>query len=348
MKAVLYENFLIRPVLCDVLDPEPSIDGVVLEVRATGVCRSDWHGWVGHDPDIKVPHVPGHELAGVVVATGAGVRHWQIGDRVTVPFVCGCGDCTECHRGDQQVCRSQYQPGFTHWGSFAEYVAIHRADLNLVRLPDWLDFDLAASFGCRFTTSFRAVVDQGRLRAGEWVVVYGCGGVGLSAIMIARASGARVVAVDISPRSLELARELGAEVTIDANGQANLPEAVIEVTGGGAHLSLDALGSINTCLDSILSLRRRGRHLQVGLMAGEHAAPSIPMGRIISYELEILGSHGMQTHRYDAVFGMLATGKLQPGRMIERRISLSESIESLVGMNQFRSAGITVITSFGS
>ena len=343
MKAIIYEQFSVRPEFLEVPDPEPSPDGVVLEVRATGVCRSDWHGWVGHDPDIRVPHVPGHELAGVVVAKGANVRHWEIGDRVTVPFVCGCGDCAECHRGDQQVCRAQYQPGFTHWGSFAEYVAIHRADLNLVRLPDWLDFDVAASLGCRFTTSFRAVVDQGRVGAGEWVVVYGCGGVGLSAVMIASASGARVVAVDIAAESLALARELGAEVVIDAQGKT-VPEAVVEVTGGGAHLSIDALGSVGTCVDAIRSLRRRGRHVQVGLMAGEHADPPLPMGRVIGYELEILGSHGMQAHRFPAVFGMMATGRLDPGRLIKRRIGLAESIEALVRMDRFESSGVTIIT----
>ena len=347
MKAVLYEDFAVRPVLCELPDPTPAPDGVVLKVMATGVCRSDWHGWVGHDPDIRVPHVPGHELAGVIVAKGAQVRHWQLGDRVTVPFVCGCGDCADCHRGDQQVCQSQYQPGFTHWGSFAQYVALHRADLNLVRLPDSLSFDVAASLGCRFTTSFRSVVDQGRVSAGEWVVVYGCGGVGLSAVMIASAAGARVVAVDISAANLALARELGAEVAIDATRHSDLPGAVIEATAGGANLSIDALGNVRTCVDAILSLRRRGRHVQVGLMAGEHSAPPIPMGRVIAYELEIMGSHGMQAHRYHAVLGQIAAGTLHPERLIQRRITLAESIDALINMDSFGSHGVTVITEFG-
>jgi alcohol dehydrogenase len=348
MKAVVYEQFGERPQLLEVPDPVPARGGVVLQVMATGVCRSDWHGWMGHDPDIRLPHVPGHELAGVVVEVGEGVCHWQVGDRVTVPFVCGCGKCLECHRGDQQVCRAQEQPGFTHWGSFAEYVAIQRADLNLVRLPDGLDFEVAASLGCRFTTSFRAVVDQGRVEAGEWVVIYGCGGVGLSAVMIAVASGARVVAVDIMPANLALARECGAEVTIDATKQANLPVAVIEATRGGAQLSIDALGSVRTCLDAIDSLRRRGRHVQIGLMVGEDAAPPIPMGRVIAYELEILGSHGMAAHRFEAVFGMMASGRLQPERLIGRRISLAESIEALVEMDRFTSPGVTVISAADS
>ena len=168
MRAVLYEAFSSPPRIVEVPDPAPEAHGVVVRVMATGVCRSDWHGWKGHDPDIRLPHVPGHELAGVVEATGKDVRRWKAGDRVTVPFVCGCGECPECRSGNHQVCEAQFQPGFTHWGSFAQYVSIHRADINLVRLPDALDFTTAASLGCRFVTSFRAVVSQGRVSAGEW------------------------------------------------------------------------------------------------------------------------------------------------------------------------------------
>ena len=217
MKAVLYEAFSQPPQLTNVPDPTPEAHGVVVRVMATGVCRSDWHGWVGHDKDITLPHVPGHELAGVVEAVGRDVRKWKRGDRVTVPFVCGCGECPQCQAGHQQVCDHQFQPGFTHWGSFAEFVAIHRADLNLVALPENLAFDTAASLGCRFATSFRAVVDQGRTSAGQWVAVHGCGGVGLSAVMIANALGANVIGVDIADDKLALARELGAVATINAN-----------------------------------------------------------------------------------------------------------------------------------
>jgi len=198
MKAVLYEAFAKAPSLVTVPDPVPAPHGAVLKVEATGVCRSDWHGWMGHDSDIVLPHVPGHELAGTIVATGKTVTRWKAGDRVTVPFVGGCGACPECHAGHQQVCHNQFQPGFTHWGSFAEFVGIHQADLNLVALPENMGFATAASLGCRFATSFRAVVDQGRTKAGEWVAVHGCGGVGLSAIMIATAVGANVIAVDIA------------------------------------------------------------------------------------------------------------------------------------------------------
>lgn len=346
MKAVVYEQFSTPPSIQQVPDPAPAPHRVVVKVMANGVCRSDWHGWMGHDPDIRLPHVPGHELSGVVEAVGKDVTKWRIGDRVTVPFVGGCGTCPECHTGNHQVCDAQFQPGFTHWGSFAEYVGIHYADVNLVALPDTLTFDTAASLGCRFVTSFRAVVDQGRVSAGQWVAVHGCGGVGLSAIMIASAAGANVVAVDISEQALALARQLGAVATVNANQVADVVEAVVEITQGGAHVSLDALGHPTTCFNSISNLRKRGKHIQVGLMLADHSTPAIPMSKVIANELEILGSHGMQAHRYGAMLAMIQSGKLAPEKLIGRRITLEESVQALVNMDKFEGVGVTVVTEF--
>lgn len=346
MKAVLIEAFSQKPKLATLADPTPVEGGVIIKVEATGVCRSDWHGWVGHDKDIELPHVPGHELAGVIAETGPNVKNWKVGDRVTVPFVGGCGSCPQCHAGHQQVCDDQFQPGFTHWGSFAEYVSIHRADLNLVALPEVMDFATAASLGCRFVTSFRAVVDQGQAKAGQWVAVHGCGGVGLSAIMIAHALGAQVVAVDIAQDKLDLARSLGASVTIDASTVANVPEAIRDATQGGAHVSLDALGHPQVCYNSVLSLRKRGKHVQVGLLAGDQASPALPMSRVVADELEILGSHGMQAHRYDAMLAMIEAGKLKPELLVGEKISLEKSIDVLVNMDRFQGVGTHVITEF--
>ncbi len=201
-------------------DPAPPDDGVVLEVGATGICRSDWHAWMGHDPDVAPPHVPGHELAGTVVAVGADVRGIREGERVTVPFCLGCGRCGPCRAGETQICDDDYQPGFTGWGSFAEYVALPHAELNLVRLPAALGFVEAAALGCRFMTAYAAIAVHGRPAEGDWVAVHGCGGVGLSAIMVAVARGAGVVAVDVDEATLELARSLGAAHTVDARATA--------------------------------------------------------------------------------------------------------------------------------
>ena len=241
MKAAVYEGFQQPISIKNMSDPKPADDGVVVKVTATGLCRSDWHGWMGHDSDIELPHIPGHELAGVIAETGKSVRNFKVGDRVTVPFVCGCGSCGECISGNHQVCDRQSQPGFTHWGSFAEYVALDYADTNLIKLPEEISDVTAATLGCRFITSFRAVVAQGKVSAGQFVVVHGCGGVGLSAIMIANALGAQVIGVDISDDSLKMAKSIGDSTVINANNHLNIIEHIKDITNGGAHVSLDAL-----------------------------------------------------------------------------------------------------------
>jgi alcohol dehydrogenase len=267
---------------------------------------------------------------------------------VTVPFVGGCGHCPQCVSGNHQVCDAQFQPGFTHWGCFAEYVAIGRADINLVRLPDSMTFETAASLGCRFITSFRAVVDQGGVRAGQWLAVHGCGGVGLSAIMIGNALGASVIAVDIGAPQLQLARELGAAATVDASQADDVVQAVREISGGGVHVSIDALGSQQTCFNSIASLRKRGRHVQVGLMTAEDQHPKVPMDRVLANELEIVGSHGMQAHRYPEMMAMIGDGKLNPEKLVGDMISLDDSLTALVNMDRFNRAGVTVINRFSA
>lgn len=346
MRAAIYHKFAQPLTIQNLPEPTPPKYGVVLRVKATGLCRSDWHGWQGHDPDIKLPHVPGHELAGVVEAVGEAVQNWKVGDRVTLPFVCGCGSCPQCISGNHQVCDHQFQPGFSHWGSFAEMVAIQQADINLVRLPDELDFVTAASLGCRFATAFRAIVDQAKISAGQWVAVHGCGGVGLSAIMIASALGANVVAIDITEEKLEFARNIGAVASVNAQETKNVAQAVRDITGGGAHVSVDALGSPTTCFNSIANLRKRGKHIQVSLLLGEQRRPPLPMDRVIAHELEILGSHGLQAYRYDAMLAMIKAGKLQPQKLIGRTISLEEAAIELTQMNNFSGTGVTVINQF--
>ncbi len=343
MRAVLYEKFLQTPQLVEVADPTPEPGAVVIRVMASGICRSDWNGWQGHDSDIELPHVPGHELAGVIEAVGSGITKWTVGDRVTVPFVSGCGKCPECQSGNQQVCDSQFQPGFTHWGSFAEYVAIHYADDNLVRLPDEMNFTTAASLGCRFATSFRAVVDQGRVSADQWIAVHGCGGVGLSALMIASAFGAKVIAVDISDEKLTLAKQLGAVAGVNAHTSSNVAEEIREVSNGGAHVSIDAIGNAAVSFYSIDCLRKRGRHVQVGLMVGADSRPRIPMDKVMANELEIVGSHGMQAHRYDEMLSMISAGRLSPEKLIGAITDLKGSIAVLTSMDSFDATAITVI-----
>lgn len=342
MQAVVFAEYGATPRLAEVPQPDCPDDGVLVRVAATGVCRSDWHAWMGHDP-VALPHIPGHELAGVVAEVGPGVSRWRVGDRVTAPFVCGCGDCELCRAGQAQVCPRQTQPGFTGPGSFAELVALHAADTNLVAVPDTMELVTAASLGCRFATAFRAVTAHGSLGEGEWLAVHGCGGVGLSAVMIGAALGARVVAVDVSPAALERAAQLGAEAVVDA-GHGDPADAVRALTHGGAHVSVDALGSPATAVGSVRCLRRRGRHVQVGLLLGADSTPPLPMDLVVARELSVHGSHGMAARDYPAMLAMITTGRLHPERLVGRVIGLAEAADALPGLAAPPgAAGMTVI-----
>jgi alcohol dehydrogenase len=341
--AVIFEGFGERPAMREVPDPVASPRGVVVRVQTTGLCRSDVHGWLGHDDGIALPHVPGHELVGVVDSIGAEVHRFRVGQRVTVPFVCACGRCPECRSGNGQVCRNQTQPGFTHWGSFAELVALHDADQNLIAVPEDLDGGAAALLGCRFATAFRGVSHQAKLVAGERMLVVGCGGVGLSAVMIGLALGAEVTAVDIDQRALDRAVALGAQHTVNSTGRSaeEVIGAIRAFAPDGTQVSVDALGREDTAALAIRSLSARGRHVQIGLFASD---PVIPMSTVISKELAILGSHGMPASDYPELLALVASGALRPQSLIERRITLADVPEALVRMAEGTTpAGVTVI-----
>ena len=332
MKALVYDAAGAPVVLRDLPSPECPPDGAVVEVRATGVCRSDWHAWRGHDP-VSLPHVPGHEFAGVVAALGGDVAGFAVGDRVTAPFVNGCGECDYCRSGNAQICPSQTQPGFTHHGSFAERVVVRAAGTNLVRLPEEIDFVAAAALGCRFATAFRAL--RGPLpalsRPGRLTVaVFGCGGVGLSAVMIAVALGARVLAVDPSAAARAAAVDLGAVAKTDVVGEADV--------------AIDAYGSAATAMASVRSLRRGGRHVQVGLMLGDNAGAPLPWDLVVAHELEIRGSHGMAAADYPAMLDLVVSGRLNPRRLVGSTIPLAGAGSALMAMDDpvARAGGIVV------
>jgi D-arabinose 1-dehydrogenase-like Zn-dependent alcohol dehydrogenase len=343
VRAAVYSGYGIRPEVTQVADPACPADGVIIAVGASGVCRSDWHAWRGHDP-VVLPHIGGHEFAGIVAQTGPEVTRWRTGDRVTVPFACGCGRCEYCRSGNAQVCPRQTQPGFTGPGSFAELVAVHAADVNLIAVPGAVDFVAAACLGCRFATAFRALTAHGRVAAGDWLAVHGCGGVGLSAVMIGAALGARVVAVDVSAAALDRARELGASASVNAGGAdpAVVAGELTEITEGGAHVSVDALGSPQTAASSVRGLRRRGRHVQVGLLLGEPTP--LPMDLVVARELEIYGSHGMAARDYPAMMAMVADGTLRPDLLVGAVIGLDGAGRALAAMDgPAAGAGMTVI-----
>lgn len=339
MRALYYERFGGPIAVAELPDPAVPDGGAIVRVEASGLCRSDWHAWVGHDDSVRLPHVPGHEFAGVVEAVAPGVTRWRPGDRVTAPFVNGCGACEWCRAGAAQVCPDQTQPGFTHWGSHAELVAVRAADTNLVGVPDGVGSDAAAALGCRFATAFRAVTARARIQPGEWLAVYGAGGVGLSAVMIASALGARVIAVDRSPDALELAGRSGAEHTVLAGQDAVL--RVQDATSGGAHAAIDAVGSSETANAGIRSLRRQGRHVQVGLLPA--STPDLPLDRVIAWELDLLGSHGMAAADYPAMLDLVTSGRVRPQDLVGRTVGFAEAARLLETADSTPPVGIAVL-----
>ena len=226
MKAAVFESYRGPLEVRTVPDPACPPDGVVLKIEACGVCRSDHHGWSGVDPDVALPHVPGHEFAGTVIAAGPACRNVRVGDRVTAPFILACGTCPDCRGGEPTICNHQFVVGFSGWGAFAEQLAVPHADFNVVKLPDSLGFAEAAAMGCRLTTAFRGLVDRAGLKPGEWLAIHGCGGVGLSAVMIGAAIGAQVLAVDINDEALAMARRLGASATLNPTAVGDAALAV--------------------------------------------------------------------------------------------------------------------------
>ena len=347
MRAAVYRSFG-GPIQVEnvPLPPAPQ-DGVVIQVMATGVCRSDWHGWKGHDDDIKahgLPFVPGHEVSGIVTSVGEGTQNFSPGDKVAVPFILSCGCCPSCNDKRPTVCHNQQQPGFTVWGSFAEYVALPHADRNLRKIPTGVSFVQAAALGCRFTTAYRAVLQQGQLQPNETICVMGCGGVGLSCIMIAVARGAsNIIAVDVSEKALQKASDLGATCTIKAVSDEHVRTRVKgETNGEGAEVTVDAAGFPSTCENAVWCTRRSGRMVQVGLPIGDRP-PVIPMGLVAGREIQIIGSHGFAADDLPDLLDLVANGKLDPGLLVENIVSLEEGAQALQDMDNRSPLGMTVI-----
>lgn len=347
MRAARLSGWRLPLDLVDLPDPEPSEGEVVLRVLACGICRSDWHVWTGADPDVSLPHVPGHEYCGEVVAVGPGVRRWRAGDRVIAPFILACGACPACAAGEQTTCASQVLPGFTAPGAFAERVAVAHADANLTALPDTIAPELAAALGCRVTTAWHALTGRAALRPGEWLAVFGGGGVGISALLLARGLGARVVVVDVVPEKLDFARSLGADAVVDARA-GDAAAAIHEITQGGAHVALEALGVAETTRGALQSLRKLGRMVQVGMPAGAHTEMTLPMDVVYSGQLAIYGTRGMPAWRYPDLLSFLSAGRVDLTPLVTRRVALSDAGDELALFDGPAPPGVAVITDFAN
>lgn len=350
MRAAVLEAIRQPLVVRDMPDPQCPPSGAIIRVEANGICRTDWHLWTGDWSWVGValqpPWVLGHEFCGVVEEVGPEVTRWKPGDRVLAPFSQGEGTCEWCRNGFHNVCDTPLIPGVAYWGGFGRLVGLPYADVNLVSLPESVPFVDAASMGCRYMTAFHAIVDQAQARPGEWVAVHGCGGVGLSAVQISAALGANVIAVDVSDDKLAAARGEGALHVVNAAKDEPIG-AIMALTGGGAHVSIDALGVAATCRNSVMSVRKRGRHLQVGLTSSaEQGEIALPIDIIVLKEVRIIGSLGMQAPHFPAMLRMVESGKLKPGKLVHRTIGLAQASGVLESMGTYGTLGVTVINQY--
>lgn len=345
MRAAVLTGFRAPLEIADLAEPACPEDGVVLSVLACGVCRSDWHSWTGADPDVALPHVPGHEYCGVVEEVGARVTRWKRGDRVIAPFILACGTCPACAAGNQTTCPTQIIPGFTHPGAFAERIAVARADHNLSPLPEAMDPALAAALGCRVTTAWHGLTGRAALQPGEWLAVFGTGGIGLSAMLLARAIGARVVMVDVVAEKLDHAKAHGADAVVNS-ATTDAPSAIRDLTGGGAHVAIEALGIEATTVGALKSLRKLGRMVQIGMPAGPHTNMTLPMDAVYSGQLALFGTRGMPAWRYPSLLNLIEAGQVDLTPLIARRVPLSAASDELAAFDGPTPPGVAVITDF--
>ncbi|AXR83304.1 Alcohol dehydrogenase [Natrarchaeobaculum sulfurireducens] len=355
MQAVVLEEFQEPLEVQEVDRPEPESDGVVARVEGCGVCRSDWHcwqgdwDWFGYRPD--PPHILGHEPTGTVVDVGEDVENVEEGQEIAIPFNFACGKCDLCRNGRENICENHVGLGFMNEapGAFAEEVHIPNADVNAVPLPDSIDAETAAGCGCRFMTSYHGMAHRGDVGRGEAVVVHGCGGIGLSAVHIANALGANVIGVDLMDDKLERAEELGAVATVNASDVDDPVKEVHDITDGGADVSVDALGIETTCRNAVDSLKKGGRHVQIGLTTSdEQGEVSLPTDEFVAKEIDFVGSLGLQPSRYSEMLDMIETGKLDPTALVEKTVDIHEVPDELDAMTDFNTVGIPVCTDFSS
>lgn len=322
MKAAVFYGAGKPLVIEDVPTPEPGPGELRVRVAACGLCHTDLHYLDHGTPTFKTPPmILGHEIAGTVDTAGDDVEAFHAGDHVLIPAVLSCGHCSRCREGRENICENGIMLGNNIDGGFAEYIVVPAKDV--VALPESVPLVEGAIIADAITTPYHAVVNRGRVRPGDHVLVLGCGGVGLNVVQIAAALGGRVVAVDVRAEKLELAKRFGAEAVIDASSTERLDREVRRLTGGGADIAFEAIGRAVTQEQGLASLRTGGRLVLVG-----YSSETLPLnaGRVMFRELEVIGSLGCPPGDYPRAIELVRQEKIRLREVVTHRFPL-ERIE---------------------
>ncbi len=315
--------------LQDVPQPEPSPGEVLVRVAACGICHTDLH-YIDHGvPTFKTPVILGHEVSGTIAGVGSGVTRFKEGDRVLLPAVLTCGACAYCRKGRENICEQMKMLGNHVDGAYAEYLVAPATDCFL--LPREIPLAEACLIGDALSTPYHAVKHRAKVRPGENVAIFGCGGVGINAVQFAALAGAHVIAVDIDDRKLALARQLGAHDTLNSRSVERVDKELKKRTGGGVDVALEVIGKPAVIQAAYDSLGRGGRLCVVGYCA--EPAP-LAFSRMMFFELEVRGSLGCRPGDYPELIELVRGGRVQLLPLVTARYSLDDIFAGLEALRR--------------
>ncbi len=319
MKAAIFNGPKKPLAIEDVPAPEPKTGEILVKVAACGVCHTDLH-YIDHGVPTfkKPPMILGHEPAGHVAGMGEGTAGFKEGDRVLLPAVLSCGSCFYCRTGRENICESMIMLGNNVDGAYAEFVTIPAKDAFI--LPEEIPVEEGCIIADAISTPFHAVKNRAQVRPGDSVVIFGCGGVGINLIQVAKASGARVMAVDINPVKLKWAKEFGADEILDP-GKVELAKEIRKLTGRGADIAIEAIGNPDTIQQAFKVLRTGGRLVVLGYT---HLDVALNGGRIMYREMDIVGSLGCRPVDYPRIIEMARVGSIKVKELVTHRFDLGD------------------------
>lgn len=321
----------------EVETPKPGPGEILVKVAACGVCATDLHYLHGIPTFKKPPLILGHEVSGWVEAAAPDVTTFKPGETVLVPAVLSCGECLNCRRGRDNICERMVMPGNHADGGFAEFLTIPAR--TLVRLPDGLPIQESAIISDAVSTPFHAVRNRGRVQGGDWVAIFGCGGVGINAVQIAAALGASVLAVDLDSKKLAQARELGAAEAFNSQ-EIDVPKAIRKLTGGGVDVAFEIVGRPQV-LDQAFSSVRPGGTLVV---VGSSEEPwTFAVSRLMFREISVLGSLGCCSAEFPTILEMVRAGKIRLEPVVGDRLPLERINEALARLEDGTVSGRQLI-----